>query len=225
MNASDCSICLEVVTNNNSRSIAKLKCGHLFHLDCIGSEFNVGGLMRCPNCRDIEDGNWLFLQGEQSYAQYYEEEDETMLPEPMEVYFDPAVEVEANIPETIWTIEDANGGPMHVEDEPNLELTLALRNGPPLSPSRNVPPLRQNEQAAAGINLELSLATRYVPVPRPIIDLAVGTDLELSLAISNSTYGEQSSSSQIWLEDMMNMDDPDEEHDDETFRPNMIRFL
>ncbi|KAG5632858.1 hypothetical protein H5410_004575 [Solanum commersonii] len=58
MNAPDCSICLEVVMNNNSRSIAKLKCGHLFHLDCIGSEFNVGGLMRCPNCRDIEDGNW-----------------------------------------------------------------------------------------------------------------------------------------------------------------------
>ncbi|KAH0725635.1 hypothetical protein KY284_001500 [Solanum tuberosum] len=90
---------------------------------------------------------------------------------------------------------------MHVEDEPNLELTLALRNGPPLSPSRNVPPLRQNEQAAAG------------------------TNLELSLAISNSTYGKQSSSSQIWLEDMMNMDDPNEENDDETFCPNMIRFL
>uniref|UniRef100_M1BRU4 Uncharacterized protein n=1 Tax=Solanum tuberosum TaxID=4113 RepID=M1BRU4_SOLTU len=122
-------------------------------------------------------------------------------------------------------IEAANGGPMHVEDEPNLELTLALRNEPPLSPSRNVPPLRQNEQAAAGINLELSLATRYVPAPRPIIDLAAGTNLELSLAISNSTYGEQSSSSQIWLEDIMNMDDPNEEHDDEIFRPNMIRFL
>ncbi|KAK4706420.1 hypothetical protein R3W88_034024 [Solanum pinnatisectum] len=92
-------------------------------------------------------------------------------------------------------IEAANGGPMYVEDEPNLELILALRNGPPLSPSRNVPPLRQNEQAAAGINLELSLATRYVPAPWPIVDLAAGANLELSLAISNSTYGEQSSSS------------------------------
>ncbi|KAK4706423.1 hypothetical protein R3W88_034027 [Solanum pinnatisectum] len=151
--------------------------------------------MRCPNCRDIEDGNWLFLEGEQSYAQYYEEEDETMLPEPMEMYFDPAVEVEANNLRIIWPIEAGNGGPMYVEDEPNLELTLALRNGPPLSPSRNVPPLRQNEQAAAGINLELSLATRYVPAPRPIVDLAAGANLELSLAISNSTYGEQSSSS------------------------------
>uniref|UniRef100_M1DK72 Uncharacterized protein n=1 Tax=Solanum tuberosum TaxID=4113 RepID=M1DK72_SOLTU len=108
-----------------------------------------------------------------------------------------------------------------VEDEPNLELTLALRNGPLLSPSRNVPPLRQNEQAATSINLDLSLATRYVPAPRPIIDLAAGTNLEHSLEISNSTYGEQSSSSQIWPEDMMNIDDPNEEHDDETFHPNM----
>ncbi|KAG5632797.1 hypothetical protein H5410_004514 [Solanum commersonii] len=93
-------------------------------------------------------------------------------------------------------IEAANGGPMHIEDEPNLELILILRNGPPLSPSRIVPAMRQNEQVAAGINLELSLATRYVPGPQPI-DLAAGTNLELSLAISNSTYGEQSSSSQI----------------------------
>ncbi|KAG5632847.1 hypothetical protein H5410_004564 [Solanum commersonii] len=202
MNAPDCSICLEVVTNNNNRSIAKLKCGHLFHLDCIGSEFNVGGLMHCPNCRDIEDGNWLFLEGEQSYPQYYEEEDETMLWWLNELY-DMRRIVGQLTPRFIRCkpIEDANGGPMHVEDEPNLELTLALRNGPPLSPSRNVPPLRQNEQAAACINLELSLA------------------------ISNSTYVEQSSSSQIWLEDVMNMDDPNEEHDDETFRPNMIRFL
>ncbi|KAG5632866.1 hypothetical protein H5410_004583 [Solanum commersonii] len=175
MNAPDCSIYLEVVTNNNSRSIAKLKCGHIFHL------------------------------GEQSYAQYYEEEDETMLD----------VVGVASLVENMregrlrwfWTREEerpigaANGGPMHVEDEPNLELTLALRNGPPLSPSRNVPPLQQNEQAA------------------------VGTNLELSLAISNSTYGEQSSSSQIWLEDMTNMDDPNEEHDEETFRPNMIQSL
>ncbi|KAK6803671.1 hypothetical protein RDI58_001455 [Solanum bulbocastanum] len=197
MNSPDCSICLEVVTNNNSRSIAKLKCGHIFHLDCIGSEFNVGGIMRCPNCRDIEDGNWLFLEGEQSYAQYYEDEDETMLPEPMEMYFDPAVDVEANIPGTIWPIEAVNGGPIYVEDEPNLELTLDLRNGPLLSPSRNVPPLQQNEKAVAGINLELSLATRYVPAPQLIIDLTASTNLELSLAITNSTYGEQSSSSQI----------------------------
>uniref|UniRef100_M1DXR7 Uncharacterized protein n=1 Tax=Solanum tuberosum TaxID=4113 RepID=M1DXR7_SOLTU len=90
--------------------------------------------------------------------------------------------------------------------EPNLDLSLALRNGPALSPLRNEPAPRQNEQAAAGINLVLSLATRYVPVPRPIIDQAAGTNLELSLAISSSTYGEQPSSSEIWLEDMMNVD-------------------
>ncbi|KAK6803679.1 hypothetical protein RDI58_001463 [Solanum bulbocastanum] len=113
---------------------------------------------------------------------------------------------------------------MHVEDEPNLELSLALRNGPALPPLRNEPVPQQNEQAAAGINLELSLATRYVPAPRPIIDQAAGSNIELYLAISNSTYREQSSSSQIWLEDVMNIDDPNEEHD-EIFRPNMIRFL
>ncbi|KAK6803683.1 hypothetical protein RDI58_001467 [Solanum bulbocastanum] len=56
--------------------------------------------------------------------------------------------------------------------EPNLELSLALRNRPELSPLRNEPAPRQNEQAAAGINLVLSLATRYVPAPRPIIDQA-----------------------------------------------------
>ncbi|KAG5605774.1 hypothetical protein H5410_027266 [Solanum commersonii] len=62
-------------------------------------------------------------------------------------------------------IEAVNEGPMHVEDELNLELTLAIRNVSPLSPSRNVPAPRQNEQDAAGINLELSLATRYVAAP------------------------------------------------------------
>ncbi|KAG5632818.1 hypothetical protein H5410_004535 [Solanum commersonii] len=114
---------------------------------------------------------------------------------------------------------------VNADVEPNLELSLALRNGPALSPLRNEPAPRQNEQAAAGINLVLSLATRYVPAPRPIIDQAAGTNLELSLAISSSTYGEQSSSSEIWLEDMMNVDDPNEEHDDEIRRPNMIQFL
>ncbi|KAK6803675.1 hypothetical protein RDI58_001459 [Solanum bulbocastanum] len=116
-----------------------------------------------------------------------------MHPKPMEVYFDPAVEVEANIPEIIWPIVPENA----VDVEPNLELSLALRNGPPLSPSRNVPALQQNEQVAAGINLELSLATSYVLAPIPIINKAAGTNFELSLEICSSTYGEQSISSEI----------------------------
>ncbi|KAG5514226.1 hypothetical protein RHGRI_035583 [Rhododendron griersonianum] len=58
-----CSICLDLVTDNGDRSIAKLQCGHQFHLDCIGSAFNVKGAMQCPNCRKVERGQWLFASG------------------------------------------------------------------------------------------------------------------------------------------------------------------
>lgn len=54
-----CSICIEVVADDGSRSRAKLRCGHEFHLDCIGSAFNMKGAMQCPNCRKIENGQWL----------------------------------------------------------------------------------------------------------------------------------------------------------------------
>ncbi|KAJ4768141.1 RING/U-box superfamily protein [Rhynchospora pubera] len=55
-----CSICLEIVSSAGDRSTARLKCGHEFHLDCIGSAFNVKGVMQCPNCRKVEKGNWLY---------------------------------------------------------------------------------------------------------------------------------------------------------------------
>ncbi|MCO5592821.1 hypothetical protein L7F22_046824 [Adiantum nelumboides] len=56
-----CSVCLEAVTEDTGeRSIAKLKCGHQFHLDCIGSAFNAKGRMQCPNCRQVEPGQWLY---------------------------------------------------------------------------------------------------------------------------------------------------------------------
>ncbi|KAJ8772047.1 hypothetical protein K2173_027224 [Erythroxylum novogranatense] len=58
-----CSICLEVVTDNGNRSWAKLQCGHQFHLDCIGSAFNVKGAMQCPNCRKVEKGEWMYANG------------------------------------------------------------------------------------------------------------------------------------------------------------------
>lgn len=58
-----CSICLEAVTDNGDRSRAKLQCGHEFHLDCIGSAFNIKGAMQCPNCRKIERGQWLYASG------------------------------------------------------------------------------------------------------------------------------------------------------------------
>ncbi|CAA3001656.1 E3 ubiquitin- ligase RFI2-like isoform X1 [Olea europaea subsp. europaea] len=61
--AVSCSICLEAVTDNGDRSWAKLQCGHQFHLDCIGSAFNIKGAMQCPNCRKIEKGKWLYANG------------------------------------------------------------------------------------------------------------------------------------------------------------------
>eukprot|EP00249_Psilotum_nudum_P016742 c25969_g1_i3 orf=546-1118(+) len=62
-----CSVCLEPVSDGGERSMAKLKCGHHFHLDCIGSAFNVKGTMQCPNCRHIEDGQWLYANGGQHH--------------------------------------------------------------------------------------------------------------------------------------------------------------
>ncbi|KAJ0533059.1 hypothetical protein HanIR_Chr09g0404051 [Helianthus annuus] len=32
-----------------------------FHLDCIHHEFSAKGEMRCPNCRNVETSQWLFL--------------------------------------------------------------------------------------------------------------------------------------------------------------------
>ncbi|EEF49890.1 E3 ubiquitin-protein ligase RFI2 [Ricinus communis] len=65
-----CSICLDVVTDNGDRSWAKLQCGHQFHLDCIGSAFNIKGAMQCPNCRKIEKGQWLYANGCRSLPEF-----------------------------------------------------------------------------------------------------------------------------------------------------------
>lgn len=58
-----CSICFDAVAGHVYRSTAKLICGHDFHLDCIGSAFNVKGAMQCPNCRNVEMGRWLYASG------------------------------------------------------------------------------------------------------------------------------------------------------------------
>ncbi|KAK9726308.1 hypothetical protein RND81_05G205000 [Saponaria officinalis] len=63
LNVEQCSICLDFVTYGGERSRAKLQCGHEFHLDCIGSAFNMKGMMQCPNCRKIEKGQWLYASG------------------------------------------------------------------------------------------------------------------------------------------------------------------
>ncbi|KAJ7554114.1 hypothetical protein O6H91_06G125400 [Diphasiastrum complanatum] len=65
-----CSVCLELITDAGERSFAKLKCGHHFHLDCIGSAFNAKGSMQCPNCRCVEEGQWHFKNGCHSFEDY-----------------------------------------------------------------------------------------------------------------------------------------------------------
>lgn len=35
----------------------------LYGTDCIGSAFNMKGMMQCPNCRGIEKGRWLYASG------------------------------------------------------------------------------------------------------------------------------------------------------------------
>ncbi|KAK4427633.1 E3 ubiquitin-protein ligase RFI2 [Sesamum alatum] len=68
--AVSCSICLDVVMDNGDRSWAKLQCGHQFHLDCIGSAFNIKGAMQCPNCRKIEKGQWLYANGSRPLPEF-----------------------------------------------------------------------------------------------------------------------------------------------------------
>lgn len=73
--AVSCSICLDLVADHGERSIAKLQCGHDFHLDCIGSAFNMKGVMQCPNCRKVEKGGWLFANGSAPSIAEISEED------------------------------------------------------------------------------------------------------------------------------------------------------
>ncbi|KAK9933788.1 hypothetical protein M0R45_020964 [Rubus argutus] len=54
----ECSICLNDVSDGCGRTVVKLRCDHVFHLDCIGSAFNAKGAMECPICRVNENGVW-----------------------------------------------------------------------------------------------------------------------------------------------------------------------
>ncbi|KAJ7955115.1 RING finger family protein [Quillaja saponaria] len=53
-----CSVCLDDVSEKCGRTVVTLQCSHIFHLDCIGSAFNMKGVMECPNCRQTEKGVW-----------------------------------------------------------------------------------------------------------------------------------------------------------------------
>ncbi|CAL9225119.1 unnamed protein product [Arabidopsis halleri] len=59
----DCVICFEPLTNDaEERTVVKLRCSHIFHLDCLGSHFNTKKRMECPCCRQIEKGQWLIAK-------------------------------------------------------------------------------------------------------------------------------------------------------------------
>ena len=53
----ECSICLTTLTNSN---LKKLKCGHIFHYDCIYKWYNEDINGRCPYCRDFIDTPYIF---------------------------------------------------------------------------------------------------------------------------------------------------------------------
>ncbi|GMY27744.1 E3 ubiquitin-ligase [Fagus crenata] len=63
-----CTVCLDEVSDLSDRTFVKLRCSHVFHLDCIGSAFNVKGAMECPNCREIESGVWRRFEDEDHEA-------------------------------------------------------------------------------------------------------------------------------------------------------------
>ncbi|PQQ00204.1 uncharacterized protein Pyn_26548 [Prunus yedoensis var. nudiflora] len=71
-----CSICMDDVTDDCGRTVVKLRCSHSFHLDCIGSAFNVKGVMECPNCREIENGVWRCFENGSPEPDLYEGMDE-----------------------------------------------------------------------------------------------------------------------------------------------------
>ncbi|KAK3189583.1 hypothetical protein Dsin_029144 [Dipteronia sinensis] len=85
-----CSICLEEVSATCGRTM--LVYGTLLYslilcalfTDCIGSAFNAAGIMQCPNCRQIENGEWLCFEtrdSETDMEQHFNQDVEDQEPE------------------------------------------------------------------------------------------------------------------------------------------------
>lgn len=72
-----CSICWEEASETCGRSIVRLQCSHLFHLDCIGSAFNATGIMQCPNCREVENGLWMRFENNEDMDEDSDEDERT----------------------------------------------------------------------------------------------------------------------------------------------------
>ncbi|XP_023634474.1 E3 ubiquitin-protein ligase RFI2-like isoform X2 [Capsella rubella] len=56
----ECMICFESLADD--RTPVKLRCGHHYHLHCIGSAFNAINMMQCPTCKRVEQSEWLFAR-------------------------------------------------------------------------------------------------------------------------------------------------------------------
>ncbi|KAM1613675.1 hypothetical protein ACFX1Z_002171 [Malus domestica] len=56
-----CFTCMEGVSDDCGGTVVKLQCSDLFHLNCIGSAFNIKGIVECPICSELEDGVWRYF--------------------------------------------------------------------------------------------------------------------------------------------------------------------
>ncbi|KFK28020.1 hypothetical protein AALP_AA8G461000 [Arabis alpina] len=117
-----CSICFEPLGyEKNDRTVVKLSCHHKFHLDCIGSAYNAKGKMQCPNCRNVEPGEWLYANG-------------PPIPNPIEDMMDMMDEEEEHVQE----LPPFGSGPFPNLDPPTMptgSLPASLYNGTPVLPS------------------------------------------------------------------------------------------
>ncbi|OZJ05012.1 hypothetical protein BZG36_02150 [Bifiguratus adelaidae] len=75
-----CAICFEPVIPR-AHCQAKLMCGHIFHLPCIGTAFNSTGVMQCPVCRALQENQpaeWKYadkpIHCPQTYHEQYEDD-------------------------------------------------------------------------------------------------------------------------------------------------------
>eukprot|EP00249_Psilotum_nudum_P016741 c25969_g1_i2 orf=546-1964(+) len=119
-----CSVCLEPVSDGGERSMAKLKCGHHFHLDCIGSAFNVKGTMQCPNCRHVEDGQWLYANGCQQH------EDLTL----EDIIYEDSFDIYAGVSESFFPHEEMHFGHLQwcpYRSYPQFSLSFEEAGHPP----------------------------------------------------------------------------------------------
>ncbi|XP_034685004.1 uncharacterized protein LOC117913971 isoform X3 [Vitis riparia] len=107
-----CTICIDPVIENGPRAVVRLGCGHQFHLDCIGSEFNARGIMRCPNCRVIEVGEWRFSNGQCTQNRTNENQAQFLVEAPVAVLpWCPIFGLFTHGPYEVWGLPSHGYGP------------------------------------------------------------------------------------------------------------------